>query len=92
MVRELAGDPRKVFYGAGDDRNTCSLNSADPDYDAQCLNASVVEDSVYCSCRCRAPAGSDTPTCDCPSGFVCEDILENGGIGFQGGYCVKSEG
>ena len=46
---------------------------------------------VYCTCRCDAPAGSDTPTCNCPSGFVCETILEQGGTGIRGGYCVLEE-
>jgi hypothetical protein len=85
MVREFAGDPRNVFYEAGDTRNTCTLGS-DPD----CHTDEQVDAAVYCSCRCRAPAGSNTPTCECPSGFVCEDVLESGGIGIQGGYCVKS--
>lgn len=85
MVREFAGDPRNVFYGADDPRNTCTLGDAD------CHQAAEIEDAVYCSCRCRAPEGSDTPTCDCPDGFICEDVLETGGVGIQGGYCVKAE-
>ncbi len=46
---------------------------------------------VYCTCRCDAPADSNTPTCNCPSGFECETILEQGGSGIQGGYCVRVE-
>jgi hypothetical protein len=46
------------------------------------------EERVYCTCRCDAPADSNTPTCNCPTGFVCENILEQGGSGIQGGYCV----
>lgn len=49
------------------------------------------EDRVYCSCRCDAPADSNTPTCNCPNGFVCETILNQGGSGIQGGYCVLEE-
>lgn len=50
------------------------------------------QNDVYCTCRCDAPAGgSNTPTCDCPSGFVCETILEQGGTGIQGGYCVRED-
>ena len=49
------------------------------------------EDRVYCSCRCDAPADSNTPTCNCPNGFVCETILNQGGSGIQGGYCVVEE-
>ena len=46
------------------------------------------EEQVYCSCRCDAPEGANTPTCACPSGFTCETILEQGGTGIRGGYCV----
>ena len=46
---------------------------------------------VYCTCRCDAPEGSNAPTCACPGGFECETILEQGGTGIQGGYCVRVE-
>jgi len=49
------------------------------------------QENVYCTCRCDAPEGSNTPTCNCPGGFTCETILEQGGTGIQGGYCVKVE-
>lgn len=49
-----------------------------------------IEERVYCTCRCQAPAGSDTPTCACGSGFTCvEDLLVLGGEGIRGGYCVR---
>lgn len=49
-----------------------------------------IEERVYCTCRCQAPAGSDTPTCSCGSGFTCvEDLLVLGGEGIRGGYCVR---
>jgi hypothetical protein len=49
-----------------------------------------IEERVYCTCRCQAPAGSDTPTCNCGSGFTCvEDLLVLGGDGIRGGYCVR---
>ena len=84
MVRGLQGDPELVFYAEGDPRNTCTLD------EAGCQRAQEVEDHVYCTCRCRAPEGSNTPTCPCPGGFTCEDVLETGGVGIQGGYCVKN--
>ncbi len=86
IVQGLSGDPRDVFYGVDDPRNTCT-----PGIDANCHTPEEVDDHVYCSCRCSAPAGSSTPTCDCPSGFTCEDLLELGGPGIRGGYCVKNE-
>ncbi len=83
MVRDFEGDPTRVFYGAGDSRNTCT-----PDED-DCNTAADVEQAVFCTCRCDAPAGSNTPTCACPSGFECQEILQSGGVGIQGGYCVR---
>ncbi len=52
-------------------------------------------DAVYCSCRCGGPEGSDDSTatyCECPSGFVCEPLVEDLGLGkgnLAGSYCVK---
>jgi len=52
---------------------------------------SAIDDGVYCSCRCEAVPGSRTPTGECPSGFVCtEDLVNLGGEGIQGGYCVRA--
>lgn len=51
-----------------------------------------IAERVYCTCRCQAPAGVDTPTCECADGFTCvEDLLTLGGDGIRGGYCVRSE-
>jgi hypothetical protein len=85
MVRHFEGDPTKVYYPDPDDpRSTCTAA------DEGCNRAAQVEQAVFCTCRCDAPAGSNTPTCECPSGFVCEDVLQGGGVGIQGGYCVRS--
>lgn len=54
--------------------------------------------SVYCSCRCgspsqNAPEGDDNFNfCDCPDGFVCEEVRPNVGLGdaqLTGKFCVK---
>jgi hypothetical protein len=87
MVRDFEGDPSRIFYGPGDSRNTC--DPTDPDDSADCNRAEDVEQGVFCTCRCDAPAGSNTPTCECPSGFVCQEVLQSGGVGIQGGYCVR---
>ena len=77
LVRELDGDPNNL------QEDEC------PKGEATCVSADAVERSVYCSCRCAAPAGSDLPTCGCPSGFTCEEVLETGGDGLRGSYCVR---
>lgn len=53
------------------------------------------DDSVYCSCRCaNAQGGKDDGAryCDCPSGFTCEKLLDDLGLGssqLAGSYCIK---
>ncbi|MCC6521971.1 MAG: hypothetical protein IT373_04865 [Polyangiaceae bacterium] len=54
------------------------------------------ENAVYCSCRCGVAEGEETDEdfnfCDCPSGFVCEEIRKNVGLGdkqITGKFCIK---
>jgi len=77
LVRGLAGDPSNL------QEDDC------PRGEATCVPASEVEASVYCSCRCGAPAESNLPTCGCPGGFICQEVLETGGDGLRGSYCVR---
>ncbi len=50
-----------------------------------------IDDRVYCTCRCATPT-SGASTCTCPSGFVCQEILdESAGPGIAGSYCVREE-
>lgn len=49
------------------------------------------KDAVYCSCRCAGP-DSNARYCECPSGFVCEELVKDQGLGkgqLAGSYCVK---
>ena len=77
LVRGLDGDPNNL------QEDEC------PQGEATCVPASDVDRSVYCSCRCAAPAASGLPTCGCPGGFTCEEVLETGGPGIVGSYCVR---
>ena len=77
LVRELEGDPNNL------QEDEC------PRGEATCVSESEVERKVYCSCRCGAPAESNVPTCECPGGFICEEVLETGGDGLRGSYCVR---
>jgi hypothetical protein len=77
LVRELQGDPSNL------QEDDC------PRGEETCVSAAEVERKVYCSCRCGAPAGSGIPTCGCPAGFFCEEVLETGGDGVRGSYCIR---
>ena len=80
LVRGLMGDPNNL-------QPECSKDvEGEP---STCVSENEVERSVYCSCRCGAPAESGLPTCDCPGGFNCEEVLETGGDGLRGSYCVR---
>ena len=80
LVRGLKGDPSNL-------QPECSKDvEGEP---STCVSENDVERSVYCSCRCGAPAESGLPTCDCPGGFICEEVLETGGDGLRGSYCVR---
>ena len=56
------------------------------------------EQAVYCSCRCGPPESGETEAdenfnfCECPDGFVCEEVRKNVGLGdaqVAGQYCVR---
>ncbi len=56
------------------------------------------EDSaVYCSCRCKNVDGKTddgASYCECPSGFSCEKLMDDPGLGgaqLAGYYCVKED-
>jgi hypothetical protein len=56
------------------------------------LLARPPEKAVYCSCRCDGP-DSNVQYCDCPSGYVCEKLVDaygtSGGAQLAGSYCIK---
>jgi hypothetical protein len=51
------------------------------------------EDTVYCSCRCAGP-DSSARYCTCPSGFTCEPLVDDLGLGqkgqLAGSYCIRN--
>jgi hypothetical protein len=79
-----------VFGLGGDPTNT---QPDCPKGAESCVDQDEVDQRVTCSCRCRAPEGSNTPTCDCPSGFRCPEdpLLTQGEEGIRGSYCVREE-
>jgi hypothetical protein len=67
-----------------DPRVTCD-SKGDPE---GCVPEEELLNKVYCTCRCDGPKTS-LEFCDCPDGFDCEPILNLGGPGIQGSYCVR---
>jgi hypothetical protein len=61
------------------------------------------QDSVYCTCRCGPPDDESADQkaqdenfnfCDCPTGYSCEEIRKNVGLGdaqITGKYCIKQD-
>lgn len=58
---------------------------------ASAPNGRKPDQAVYCSCRCDGP-DQGARYCDCPSGFVCQKLVEDIGKGhaqLAGSYCIK---
>src|SRR5262249_11825902 len=56
------------------------------------------DQAVYCSCRCDVAEGAEKDPnfnfCTCPTGFSCEEIRPDVGLGdpqITGKYCIKSD-
>lgn len=84
MVYKLAGDPRCPVDGpnAATAPTACSAPEVIRPMQAE------VDRRIYCTCRCDAPNAAFA-TCTCPDGYSCQPVLELGGPGVQGSYCVK---
>lgn len=83
LVYSLAGDPRYVTSPLPE-VDTCPTGlppGADPG-DVMCPTAEEVENKVFCTERCESNA-------ECPGGFICRLILDIGGEGIRGSYCVR---
>ena len=80
MVYEFAGDPSESF-------EACEARGG-TDCAAKPLQANI-DERVFCTCRCDTTT-QGASTCECPSGFSCEPILdEEAGPGIAGSYCVR---
>lgn len=88
MVYKLAGDPRCL---QGDPTAPDFCREVDPATGGpKVVNPlpDEVRRRIYCTCRCDA-ANAAFATCECPDGYSCQPVLELGGPGVQGSYCVK---
>jgi hypothetical protein len=82
-----------VYHLRGDPREGCTpVECAMGDMNCvpkACANQDDIENRVYCTCRCNS-GNTGFAECECPDGFSCVDVLEQGGPGVRGGYCVKN--
>lgn len=94
MVYKLAGNTERVLgeYPDCDSPGAnCVLGDDSNCDDGDTVAANCAPARVYCTCRCDAPAGSSTTTCECPDGYACEEVVATNaaGAGVRGSYCVK---
>jgi hypothetical protein len=104
-----ASDACQVPLGEGVDsgdlagKNCCIPGTDTPIASPVCgqCNTSTKRDAdstVYCSCRCGVADGAEEDPnfnfCECPDGFVCEEIRKSIGLGDEqitGKYCIKND-
>lgn len=78
MVYKLNGDP-SCINARGEAR--CQPPTVIPEQ-------AEVDEAIYCTCRCKA-SNDAFATCECPDDYACVPVLELGGPGVEGSYCVK---
>ena len=89
IVYRLDGDPRPGCVAKPADMNCDPTKTPDCDPGLKCADPEKIEEHIYCSCRCNS-ADTGFAECECPDGFSCVDVLEQGGPGVRGGYCVRN--
>ncbi len=74
-----------------DPREICSTPPDTTKDDPNCVTNAELDQSVYCTCRCKDGKGKKVEGCECEGAFKCVEILSRGGEGIRGSYCVKPE-
>jgi hypothetical protein len=102
LIPEAGFDPREgvIELGSPDcSTGMCMLRfavrgdpSADctPDAGIRCTPPADIANNIFCTCRCDAPEGQPD-ACDCPSGFECKPLFDDGPDGIRGGYCMPED-
>lgn len=78
---DCSGGACVVYHLGGDPSPDCKGDN--------CVTGEEVSQHVFCTCRCDAPAGQ-AAACECPDGFSCEPVIENGPDTLRGSYCVRN--
>ncbi len=82
MVYQFEGDPSESFEECESPTGSGIDCASKPLQDQ-------IDDRVFCTCRCDTTT-QGASTCECPSGFSCQPILdEEAGPGIAGSYCVR---
>lgn len=89
IVYRLAGDPRAGCVPRPASTNCDPMTDPKCDPGLKCADPTEIKDHIYCTCRCNS-ADTGFEECECPDGFSCVDVLEQGGPGVRGGYCVRN--
>lgn len=82
---------RKLDNGSNNQYPSDPRKLCEDEDEPGCLTEDRLENSVYCTCRCDVPPGvsGGQDLCSCPDGFICREVLTQGGPGVIGSYCVK---
>ena len=88
MVYQLEGNPVEATCQKPEECTGTTPEELTVCRQRRCADEKDVRDHVYCTCRCKAEAGFEE--CECPDSFKCKELLEGGGPGVKGSYCVRS--
>lgn len=89
IVYRLRGDPRPGCVPRPADMNCDPATDPECDPGVMCADPEKIEQHIYCTCRCNS-ADTGFAECECPDSYSCVDVLDQGGPGVRGGYCVKN--
>ena len=93
IVHKLIGGPNTADPRDLVDRNEGinwdTVKDDSPQDGPSAVTTAQLDQSVYCTCRCKDGDGKKVEGCECPSGFSCDKILTLGGEGIRGFYCVR---
>lgn len=70
--------------------NACLVYRFEGDPRSATVDPVSVRNQVFCSCRCSANEDTTLPLCACSDGFHCVNVLNQGGAGVAGGYCLPN--
>lgn len=89
IVYHLEGDPRSTCVASAPPAG-CKMGDPGCAPEKICATDEQTTSKVYCTCRCDS-GKTGFAECECPAGFSCQQVLEQGADGVRGGYCVRTD-